>query len=58
MAQESLSNEILKIYEPYFLIFPEYYKVFNDLINNIIYKDNEGSFPLQYKLFYGFGNNK
>ena len=53
MAQESLSNEILKIYEPYFLIFPEYYKVFNDLINNIIYKDNEGSFPLQYKLFYG-----
>jgi hypothetical protein len=53
MAQESLSNEILKIYEPYFLIFPEYYKVFDDLINNIIYKDNEGSFPLQYKLFYG-----
>ena len=53
MAQESLSNEILKIYEPYFLIFPDYYKVFNELINNIIYKNNDGSFPLQYKLFYG-----
>ena len=53
MAQESLSNEILKIYEPYFLIFPDYYKVFNELINNIIYKNNDVSFPLQYKLFYG-----
>ena len=54
MDEKFLSNEILKIYEPYLSIFPEYNKVFNDLINNIIYKDNEGSFSLQYKLFYGF----
>ena len=54
MDEEFLSNEILKVYEPYLSLSPEYSKVFNDMINNIIYKDNEGSFSLQYKLFYGF----
>ena len=55
MEQNSkLSTDILKIYEQYFLLFPEYYKVFTELINNIIYKDNDNSFSLQFKLFYGF----
>ena len=47
-------NKIIKdIYEPYFSLFPDYYKVFSDLLNNVIYKDNDCSFPLKYKLFYG-----
>ena len=53
MDEEFLSNEILKIYEPYLSLFPKYNKVFKDMINNIIYKENEGSFSLEYKLFYG-----
>ncbi len=54
MDEDSLANEILKIYEPYLSISTEYNKAFNDLIKNIIFKNSEGSFPLQYKLFYGF----
>ena len=47
-------NKIIKdIYEPYFSQFPDYYKVFSELLNNVIYKDNDYSFPLKYKLFYG-----
>ena len=47
-------NKIIKeLYEPYFLLFPDYYKIFKDLLNNVIYKDNDYSFPLKYKLFYG-----
>ena len=47
-------NKIIKdIYEPYFSQFPDYYKVFSELLNNVIYKDNDCSFPLKYKLFYG-----
>ena len=53
MDEEFLSNEILKIYEPYLSLFPKYNKVFKDMINNIIYKENEDSFSLEYKLFYG-----
>ena len=54
MDEDSLTNKILKIYEPYLSISTEYNKAFNDLIKNIIFKNSEGSFPLQYKLFYGF----
>ncbi len=54
IINSELSKDILKIYEPYFLMFPEYYRVFLDFINNIIYKDNNNSFSLQNKLFYGF----
>ena len=53
ILNSELSKEILKIYEPYFSMFPEYYQVFLDFINNIIYKDSDNSFSLQYKLFYG-----
>lgn len=48
-----LSKNIIKIYESYFLIIPDYYNIFKDLLNNIIYEDNDNSFSLQYKLFYG-----
>ena len=53
ISNSDLSINILKIYEPYFLMIPNYYQVFTELINNIIYKDNDSSFSLQYKLFYG-----
>ena len=54
MDEELLSNKIIKIYEPYLSIYPEHNRVFNELINNIIYKDNEASLSIHYKLFYGF----
>ena len=53
ISNPDLLKELLKIYEPYFLIFPDYYQVYFELINNMIYKDNDNSFSLQYKLFYG-----
>ena len=53
LSNSDLLKELLKIYEPYFLIFPDYYRVYIELINNMIYKDNDSSFSLQYKLFYG-----
>ena len=53
LSNSDLCKDIIKIYEPYFLMLPNYYQVFIELINNIIYKDNESSFSLQYKLFYG-----
>ena len=48
-----LSKNIIKIYESYFLIIPDYYNIYRDLLNNIIYEDSDSSFSLQYKLFYG-----
>jgi hypothetical protein len=53
LSNSDLCKDIIKIYEPYFLMLPNYYQVFIELINNIIYKDNESSFSLQHKLFYG-----
>ena len=53
ISNPDLLKELLKIYESYFLIFPDYYQVYFELINNMIYKDNDNSFSLQYKLFYG-----
>ena len=53
ILNSELSKDVLNIYEPYFSMFPEYYQIFHDFINNIIYKDNDNSFSLQYKLFYG-----
>lgn len=53
MSNSDFTEELVKIYEPYFLIFPDYYHVFIEFINNVIYKDNDNSFSLQYKLFYG-----
>ena len=53
ISNSDLLKELLKIYEPYFLIFPNYYKEYTEFINNMIYKDNDSSFSLQYKLFYG-----
>ena len=47
-----LSKDIIKNYESYFLIIPNYYDIYKDLLNNIIYEDNN-SFSIQYKLFYG-----
>ena len=52
ISNSVLLKELLKAYEPYFLIFPDYYRVYIEFINNMIYKDND-SFSLQYKLFYG-----
>ena len=49
----NLSKNIMKIYEPYFLIFPDYYQIFVDLLNKIIYEDNDSPFSLQYKVFFG-----
>ena len=49
----NLSKNLIKIYESYFLIIPDYYNIFKELLNNIIYEDNDNSFSLQYKLFYG-----
>ena len=53
ISNTDLQKELIKIYEPYFLIFPNYYQVYIELINNMIYKDNDSSFSLHYKLFYG-----
>ena len=59
MAQKSdinnsfLSMDIIKIYEPYFIIFPDYYKSFSNLLNAVIYKENDSSMFWKYKLFFG-----
>ena len=46
-------KKLKDFYEPYFSLFPDYYKVFDELINNVIYKDNDCSFSLKDKLFLG-----
>ena len=46
-------SKLKDFYEPLFSLFPDYYKVFDDLLNNVIYKDNDCSFPLKHKLFLG-----
>lgn len=46
-------NKLKDFYEPFFSLFPDYYKIFDELINNVIYKDNDCSFPLKHKLFLG-----
>ena len=51
-----MDNEEKKLkdfYEPFFSLFPDYYKVFDEFINNVIYKDNDCSFSLKDKLFLG-----
>ena len=54
MAQDdSESNSINEIYISYLSINPSYYEAFSSLINNVIYKDNDNSFSLQHKLYYG-----
>ena len=54
MAKEDSSfPDLLKKYQPYLSLSPDYFKVFSELIANIIYKDNDNSFSLQYKLYYG-----
>ena len=46
-------RKLKDFYEPFFSLFPDYYKVFDELINNVIYKDNDCSFSLKDKLFLG-----
>ena len=53
ISNSDLLKELIKIYEPYFLIFPDYYQIYIELINNMIYNDNDSSLSLQHKLFYG-----
>ena len=59
MAQNSdsknyaLTLDIIKLYEPYFLMFPDYYKSLCNLLNTVIYKENDSSMFWQYKLFFG-----
>ena len=54
MAQDdSELNSINEIYISYLSINPSYYEAFSSLINNVIYKDNDNSFSLQHKLYYG-----
>lgn len=51
--EESTFKNIMEIYQSYISIYPEYFKEFSELISNVIYKDNDNSFSLQYKLYYG-----
>lgn len=54
MAQEDdLSQNIMKIYKPYLSLDANYFTDFTNCISTIIYKDNDNSFSLQYKLYYG-----
>ena len=46
-------KKLKDFYEPFFSLFPDYYKVFDEFINNILYKDNDCSFSLKDKLFLG-----
>ena len=46
-------KKLKDFYEPFFSLFPDYYKVFDEFINNVLYKDNDCSFSLKDKLFLG-----
>ena len=46
-------KKLKEFYEPFFSLFPDYYKVFDEFINNVLYKDNDCSFSLKDKLFLG-----
>jgi hypothetical protein len=46
-------RKLKDFYEPFFSLFPDYYKVFDELINNVMYKDIDCSFSLKDKLFLG-----
>ena len=50
---EDLSQRIMNIYKPYLSLDPTYFNDFSNFISKVIYKDNDNSFSLQYKLFYG-----
>ena len=47
------SQNILSQYQSYISHYESYCKSFLNLISNVIYKDEDNSFSLQYKLFYG-----
>ena len=54
MAQKGpYPEDLIKVYKPYFSPCPSYFEEFKNLISKVIYKDDENSFSLQYKLFYG-----
>ena len=53
MADATFSQNILSKYQPYISINQSYYTTFSDLITNVIFKDKDNSFSLQYKLYYG-----
>ena len=54
MAEEEtpLQNQI-KFFKPQLSLSSIYIQDFSELISNVIYKDNDNSFSLQYKLYYG-----
>ena len=54
MAEEEtpFQNQI-KIFEPKLSLSSIYFQDFSGLISNVIFKDNDNSFSLQYKLYYG-----
>ena len=51
--EESSFQNLISKYEPFFFFYPQYFKDFSELISNVIYKDNDNSFSLQYKTYYG-----
>ena len=52
-SSDFLSQRIMNIYKPYLSLDPKYFNDFSNFISKVIYKDNDNSFSLQYKLFYG-----